>query len=227
MLRPLISIIAIAALSWSLLPGQVITALRKKTAGPSYITNEDCEGTGTPTGWSDSNTVNWDETGVVLAGSQSLSIDGQNPIGSTVYAFSALGEVWVRLKYRCPLASWVTVISIRSSTTDLAKLRILSDGTVRIYCGANYSAAATKLVDSESTNIWLHYVKGTGANAFASVGFSTGDTEPTSGDNYASYSSGSITDDADNLYLGNPGTAGGYKMYFDSITINNSAIGSF
>jgi hypothetical protein len=48
-------------------------------AAPTYIVDEDCEGVGTPSNWTDTGSPDWDSTVVVLEGSESNQQDVEHP----------------------------------------------------------------------------------------------------------------------------------------------------
>jgi hypothetical protein len=210
--------------------GQQIMIVKKKGGAPAYLVNEDCEGTGTPSGWTDTGTVAWDEATVVLAGSQSLKLVGEAAQPRSTYtAGSTYPEVWVRFKFRKAdvTSSIVRILQLKNASTTVAYLRTTSGGAPQIFHGTASANTSGALSSNTNYNIWIHYVAGSGSNGQLSVGFSTTDTEPTSGSNFVSLSTGTATASLDGFEWINTSTNSAHIVYVDSMTVDDQAIGDF
>lgn len=162
-------------------------------------------------------------TVTVLAGSQScFHADG----GSlTSPNFTAQTNVYLYLLGRFNTAVDNTeILSIRSgANADLAIMKYRPGGSLRVDCG-NVTAGDTVSTVSTATkyHIWIRYSKGTGANGFASLAFSTNGIKPTSGDAYVQTAVGDATADAVKLrFAGEVGNA----FVIDRILISPTPIG--
>lgn len=82
-----------------------------------------------------------------------------------------------------------------NSATVINELTLkLSAGTIGVDDNTvNQAFTVSTLSINTLYYVWVHYIAGTGANSFASVAFSTTLSEPTSGNNFASFSNGSDT----------------------------------
>lgn len=114
---------------------------------------------------------------------------------------------------------------LSSSGTVLASLERNASNllTMRIANGSANNTVATLAADT-LYHFWFRYTKGTGANAFAEVGFSTTGTKPTSGNNYRSASNGAATADAARFQIGSSGNAT-WEAIFDKVRLHNAVIG--
>lgn len=74
-------------------------AVASAPAGVTYLVEENCEGTGTPSGWKDAGTVDWDYTTTVLRGSQSLAINGD--YSNSIVSYSAQSQLGIFFRFRC------------------------------------------------------------------------------------------------------------------------------
>lgn len=72
-------------------------------------------------------------------------------------------------------------------------------------------------------HVWLTYTAGTGANAVASVGFSTSGTRPTSGTFYAITSVGTATVNPDRVRIG-IGNSNTFDWVTDRILVDDVQI---
>ena len=194
--------------------------------GPSYIFDEDCEGTGTPSGWTiGEGTPNWDSTATVLEGAQSLLLSGAR---SNYDLGSPLDSVWIRFDYQTDtVAGPYRVFSFRNQSGDseLCWVEITSENKLGVNDGSGTTAAtADSLSTATHYRIWARYTKGSGSDSVMEVGFSTDDTEPTSGTKFASFSNGTDTSQCNRLQFRM--TSGGNGIY-DRLTAEDEDIGSF
>lgn len=171
---------------------QVFFGAHASAAAASYdLVEENCEGTGTPSGWTDSGGPNWDYTTAILQGTQSvLCSSGQ----SSYKTFTGSTTVHAYSLFRIPTAlpgSTTTYTAIRDSLGNpLATFRVNSSGQMIVFANGSES---TPTVDSLSANttyhVWYLFTSG----GTCSVAFSTDGTKPTSGNAYTSKTGGSGT----------------------------------
>jgi hypothetical protein len=206
---------------------------------PTYLVNEDWEGTGVPSGWSNSPSSNYDlsTAGMDMVGSQCLSTPAKTN-GATVgpyYTISAAGELWGYFKLR------ITDYTLNSGT--YRKMFWLSNGGTSVFSVSLYNNAGTLYLrgaagnqaaipaDAVTTgttyNVWVHYKKGTGADAEGSIEFATTDTKVGSGNKFASFTGGNSTADVNRVLL-QPEyiTAQGADVIWDKVRLDDVAIGS-
>lgn len=155
--------------------------------GPSYLLEERCEGTGTPSGWSDSGTVDWDYATTVLEGSQSWSAAATSGI-STYDLPSALSEVWVRFRFQYPGTKGSSSFRVfrldTTGGTEVAGFR----ATTAMQAYADGSAGTTFAYDAGTTYyVWIHW---TASTSTTDVYVSTTSTIPGSPSCSATGSSG-------------------------------------
>lgn len=188
--------------------------------GTSYLLSQDCEGTSTPSGWTNlSGSPNWDYTSTVLAGSQSLRLAAGAQVYYTVAGQTML-EQYSLLRVESLPGSETTLGGIRdSSATALAVARMMSDGTVTVFAqGASSSPTVAAMAANTTYHIWVSFTSG----GSASVAFSTDGTRPTTGDNYQYKAAASAT--AARVTFGSGTTS--INIIVDKIRGNNSTIGS-
>lgn len=188
--------------------------------GTSYIVSEDCEGTGLPSGWTNSSgSPNWDYTSTVLAGSQSLRLVANDMVYYTVTGQSFL-EQYSLIRLEALPAAEVSLGGIRdSSGTALAIARVFPDGKLGVFAqGATSSSTVAVMAANTTYHLWTSFTSG----GTASVAFSTDGTRPGSGNNYQSKSAASAT--AARLSFASNVTT--INMIVDKIRGNNSTIGS-
>lgn len=217
----------ISALIWSLLlpclsaPPHLAVVKRKSSGGapaPTYIIEENCEGAGTPSGWSNTGgTPDWDYTATVLQGSESLELSTAD---ITEYAISDASDLWAYCMFRAPdvtPTSTISIIGIRAGATPVAAARLNTDGTLTVYCnGADSSKTVTALADNTTYHIWLHMVK----SGTCTVAFSTDGTKPTSGNQFQSRTGGTGT--ITKIDFRNPGG----QAFFDRLLLSAEEIPS-
>lgn len=189
-------------------------------APPSYLVEENCEGTGTPADWTDIvGSPDWDYTTTVLEGSESLHIVGSQ---LTEIDFTAQSDVWVYFKFRA--ISSITdnpyVFNLQdSSNVNVARIRLITPTSIRAYNGtANTTSASSTIAVDTAYHVWLHYVKGSGSDGETTIYTSTSGTK---GSAVASVTTGTATTDAVTFQF-NSNTNG---VIFDRILVLDSEIG--
>lgn len=170
----------------------------------SSCTNETFEGAGFAlTGWR----VGDNSAGVVtnadctvspapLAGSQSLFI--QNPDSQAAYISKTIASsANVGFRFMMVLSNSV-VNNIQLITLDdnvggsMASIQI-QDSSLRIVHGTANATTVADLTAGTTYYVWGYRAAGSGANGVGKIAFSTTKTKPTSGDNFATVTTGSTT----------------------------------
>lgn len=194
--------------------------------GTAYVLKEDFEGSGYQNSWTEGGTGTVDEDATGLDGAQGLMISGTvqqprttNTLGS---AYSSLDYFFLFQMTNIPAAT-VRFFEIKdSSGASAAIVSILTDGTLRITPAGGLNATTTDAMSVNTTNrIWVHYEKGTGANAIGSVAFSTDDTRPLSGNKFKSSTNGTGTTDVQTEVFGRAANAT-WTIWVDKFRINPS-----
>lgn len=175
------------------------------SSGIPYLFEEDFEAPGYEHTWTEqvlgSSGIN-DTFQPALVGDYSLSITNVANIAYTSADLGVVGqdEVWAYF-----VVKPVQILAAEAVIFQLLDVGNANQISIRVtgaagQLKARFSAAAqVTTVNGMSAGttygVWVHWRKGTGADGFGSVGFSTTGTEPTSGNNYAEYTnSGSIQD---------------------------------
>ena len=230
MIRLILSLILCAAIC----SPQQILILKKKAGGgdpPAYLVDEDCEGSGTPSGWTNTGSPDWDEATVVLAGSQSLEMASAATAPRAHYdTGSAYSEVWLRFKFRATNVntqpSRILSLRVVSGDAEAAWVQFQTDtGRLGLVNGSASAATVGTMSANTTYNVWVRYKAGTGSNSQMSVAWSADGTEPTSGNNFASVSNGTATASVNRFAFRNQDTANSITYYFDDMIVNDSAIG--
>jgi hypothetical protein len=123
-------------------------------------------------------------------------------------------------------------IRLQSGDAENAWFEVASGLVLKITHGSATASTVSGVSADTDYNVWVHYKKGTGSNGEMSVGFSTGTTEPTSGDNYASLTNGTSTNQTDRWQWRNNTATTTRSYYFDSmivddVIVDDAAIGDF
>jgi hypothetical protein len=199
-------------------------------AGITYLLEEDCESGSTPSGWTDVNSPTWGyaTSPAPLVGSGSLRCNAAGTAVNSYKAITASDEVWVKFKLNFAAAPSGNsqIATLYNSTTAVSIASIKT--TRKLYCsagGSNSSDTSSALTAGTTYNVWLHYIKGTGSNAYASVGFSTDDTEPTSGSTFTSISTGTATAQINRCRFGNVSSLT-FDAVYDKLRAAAVSIGS-
>lgn len=188
------------------------------TPASSYLLQENFEGTGYELSWTETSTPDEDYTTTVLAGSQSWFADA-----TTKYAhanFTAQDDCWAYALYRfngTPGANSIVFSLRNSSDAELCSFRHRSANTPQ--AGPGSPTAGSALSSGTTYHVWLHYIKGTGANATTELYISTTGTRPGSPTSVATNSTG--TTQASRIRIS--GHSGG--AIFDKIRVSATAIG--
>lgn len=205
-------------------------------SAPTYLINQNFEGTGYDNGetWSESGTVDKDNTTNPIVGSQSLYLGAANFSSVTSPSFTGQTTVSLFFKLR-PVASnglsgvstdFTLLAILNSSNEVLAGLSWNQDGgsgegIIKLETNGTLSSASSQRITLDVVwNVWIDYVEG-GTCVLAA---STGTTKPTSdgsGNIYLTKTGGTGT--ATKVYLSNGGGSGGGR--FDKVLVSASVIG--
>jgi hypothetical protein len=202
-------------------PGFVGQLSKKNTAvATSYLLEENCEGAGTPAGWGDAGTPDWDYTTTILQGSHSIDLGTGDSTGATISDGSPL-YVYFLFRMRASLpASATQVFGLRTSgDSALCLFRIGTDagsrGKITVFAnGSDSTATVTAMSTSTTYHCWMTWA----ASGTCSAAFSTDGVRPTSGDQFTSKTGG--TGAVDKLVL-----AASFGAIYDRILIDDAQIG--
>lgn len=163
-------------------------------AGPTWIINEDAEGTGTPSGWTDGNTPDWDYTTTVLAGSQSLFLSSGGTSNS-YYTIVDADTRYVVIKFQIADAtptSVKTICAFRTSANGaVCMARLNTAGTIGIYTnGADGTATTDALSNATPYYIKLVWVD----SGTCTLEFNTSLSFSGTGTKYTTATGGTTTD---------------------------------
>jgi len=201
--------------------GVLSAVARKSVAGGSLLIDEDCEGTGTPSGWTDTGSVDWDEAVTVLAGSKSLKIPNSASAIYTEYSFTGGSSRYLKMLIRIDNSPGGIrdVASFRdSSGSEIARLEN-QNNNFKIVHGSTSSGTAA-FSDDTLYYVWLEYTAGSGSDGVLDFYFATTDSKPGSAD--LSITTGTSTSDCARLRLGGESFAN--AMFYDNIQVSESAI---
>ena len=171
--------------------------------GPTWQVNEDCEGVGKPTGWTDVGTaVNWDGTGETGEGVNFPAAGAQK---SSYFAYSGGGdEYYAAWVYLAAAPSGNTeIMSLKTNTTTLAYIRLNTAKTITAILGGSAGSTTSDAIpDTTWVAIRLHYVAGTGSDAYCEAEWSTDGTFSGSGTKYSTKTGGAQVDGPNRFQVG-------------------------
>ncbi len=165
-----------------------------------------------------------------LAGTKSLNILLPSTDGIlTSPTFADQAECWFYFLFRLNalngVGSSVFVTLLNGVATECVRLQSLVTGAFSVRAGGGVAGTTTALAATNTTyHVWVHYIKGTGVNAFASVAFSTTGIRPNAGTSFASSSVGTSVSNANNLRLGTTVLAI-QDTIIDQVRVSSSEIG--
>lgn len=137
--------------------------------------------------------------------------------------------MWVRFKFRITAtAAEIRILSFRNSSGDseLAFLNTGLSGQLTVSIGGASASTVSVLATDTTYNVWLRFKTGSG-DAVISVGFTTSDTEPTSGNDFASVTNGTQATSCSRVQFRNANDSGNGNFFFDSMTGDDAQIGDF
>lgn len=199
---------------------------------PTYLRMQDFEGAGYDNSetWTTSlGSPNADYTTTVLAGSHSLFLGTASAATRVRSDFTNTGEIWiyamVHLVGSAPAGDRMLIgISANGSGSTDSNVSLTSAAKLRVACGGANAVTVDSLSFGTTYHVWLHYAKGTGANAVLDVGFSADTTRPTSGNKFIQLTTGTITNDAGRIWLGHTATTASDQIW-DKVRVDDVVIG--
>lgn len=212
----------------------LLAAARRRTrlasGGGTYLVSEDAEGTGTPSGWTQSGNVDWDYTTTVLAGTQSLQlITNGGSAGNMVQtpSFAAQSALYVYFVMRVTENAWKTdgnarICSLRSGSSEEAAVPLSNARVPSVLHGSASAAASSALTLNTTYHIWVEYVAGTGANGQMLLYISSNGTKP--GSPTVTLTTGTSTASIDSVQFGRA-IAGNASLIFDTMRVASTVIG--
>jgi hypothetical protein len=192
------------------------------TLHAQFLINENFEGTGTPSGWNNSaGTPDYDYSVSPLYGLQSLlcNSSAQSRNGTSLND----AEVWLKCSFRLdgtmPGFNYLLRF-LNSSDIEMLDIAFLS-GPLYVFDGVSGGTGQT--VDSVTSgtvyDLWVHYKKGTGADAILEASFDvTGNPRPNTGNKYVVVANGAGTANAVKLDLFGSAT----DVVFDNVQVCNT-----
>lgn len=199
--------------------------------GATYLLEENFNATGYDLVWTESlGTPNEDyaTSPAPLEGAQSILLDNtsttQRANSPTFAEQSTVHGYFLLNVTSLPDSGNSDTYSFKSNTTTICTVQLNASGAMRIVCGAvNSSATVATVTEGTTYHVWPSYTAGTGANAAASLGFSTDGTKPTSGNNFTSMSNGTSTQGADSIRLSTSSV--GTIVIIDKVRVDDEEIG--
>jgi hypothetical protein len=192
------------------------------TAGSTELLRQDCEGAGTPAGWTDAGTgtIDWDEATVVGEASQSLRLVTTSNQARSFASFTAKSTVYLHFMWRWnALGGTLDFFRLRSSGGNRLQVRTDANGTLSVVHGVSNSAIADDVPQNTWVHVWARYIQGTGTNGYADLEWSTSSTRVGSGTKFTSLSNGTSTSTVNEV---GPGVTANETMtvYFDQIIVD-------
>lgn len=193
--------------------------------GSPYLVSEDVDGSGTPAGWTNAGSPNWDYTTSPIVGAQSLLCSSE--LNTTTISFTPASTVWVFCRIRREAtggsSSTIPIVGLRSaSDVNLALVTNRNNPAYRLLGGSIIGGFNATVSNGVNHALWLQYIIGTGANSIARMWLQEDGTEIRPASMYANHTTGNATADAAKLILGGASAAG---MVFDKIRVSTSEIG--
>lgn len=197
-------------------------------ASITYLIDEAFEGTGTPSGWTTTGTVNYDATSLML-GAQHMFL-GSASAGGAFTISPAGSPMELYFVYRTldatPGASMQICELTDSGDADGAEIWLTTGGLIRIQDtgdGTSSSNTVTALADSTNYHFWVRVTSGSGTNAVYTVAFSTDGIRPTSGNAFQQKTNGTLTTDVSRGFLGRPSQ--NIQARYDHVLVASGTIG--
>ena len=210
---------------WATVQGHHAAVARLKAGGggPTYLLEEDCEGSGTPGTWSDGNSPNWDYAtspapleGSLSWRSASLSDQSSSP------TFTATSPCYIYFRWSSAASMGnVTVIRLMNTGGEIAGFQHRGSTAVRISHGSDTQTSSSGF-NSSDHHVWIHYTAdpggGTGTMDCYLSATSTKPGSPT----FTGITAGTSTTGIDQVIF--DGDTNG--VIFDDLKVSASVIGS-
>jgi len=209
---------------WATVQGHHAAVARLKAGGggPTYLLEEDCEGSGKPGTWSDGGSPDWDyaTSPAPLEGSlswRSASVANQ----SSSPTFTATSPCYIYfVTYTFATSGNSTVMRIMNTGGEIASFQHRASGIWRIQHGAT-TGSSTADFRSLVRHVWLEYTLSTASNGVLDIYTSATSTKPVTKETW-SISGGTSTTGIDQIVF--DGEANG--VIFDDLKVSASVIGS-
>lgn len=209
----------------------MVASAKPATPPPSYLLQENFEAApGYDTAWSEitvTGTLNEDMStaGLSLQGSQCLRVEMAAQSGrAECTPFTSSGEVWLYFLFRPEVAASSTIMTIQDASVLNLRMRFTSTGALQLV-GVGSLTAPAPLPLNQTYHVWMHYKKGTGADAVGSLAWSTDGIRPDSGANFLGGTTGTFTNNADRLAVAQVTSFTG-TWNIDKIRVSSSEIGN-
>ena len=188
-------------------------------AAPTYLVEEDADSDPGASWTAIGSGGTWNDTSSISTGA--LSVDDTD---GEYTDYTANSEVWAYaiVEVDTSLSGNPYILPLRNGGTQVAAIRIISDGDIRAYGGTNsgnVTAGIGSLSAGTEYHFWIHYTT-TGSASTTDVYVNTSATRPGSAD--ISHS-GTSTLDASRLYLDPNGSA---TVHYENIRVDDAEIGS-
>lgn len=204
--------------------------IRKVSAAPTYLIDEDFEETGTPTvgGWTATGSPEYDNASHSTLTGEALELDS----GDQTYAsYTANSTVWAATKIELASSaipsSAVSYFAIRSSSGGalvILRIGVGGSGKVALFCAGVDGTASSTFTISGATlyYVWLKYVDGGTCELYVS----TTPTKPAMSTDSATQFSTSATDDnsGDAARVDFRGGAYLNGVYYDEVFVSTSEL---
>lgn len=188
-------------------------------AGPTYLLEQDMEGLGTPSGWTDVGTVDWDYLVAPIVGTQSWQAGTGTGNNSTSPSFTAPSVCYAFFALTVGAGSGnIPIFLLRNGTTTIASFDYRSTSVFRISHGSANSATFSG--GAGTYYVWLDYTAGTGLDGVMNCYIAATQTKP--GSPSATLTTGTGTLGADNIRI--QGHAN--SSIIDKIRVDDVDIGS-
>lgn len=210
-------------------PGQLLLhrrkAFREESAGITYLLSEDFEGTGTPSGWSSSGSVDFDyaTSPAPLVGAQSLSV-GNSTGTATTSNFPAQTHPYGFYRYYHTAASSANFYCRTGAGGTTLRWSTTSGGGTTLYCGTVSSYLGLVITPGALNFIWWEYQAGTGSDGIGRIWISSTTTKP--GSPTGSITNGDATATVVSLRWLNLDVDAADIMIIDSVRVADVEIGS-
>lgn len=192
-------------------------------AGPSYLIEEDFEGTGTPSGWT---IVGYDPdyTTGAMQGSESLRGSSAGGTYTASKTFTAADEVWMYFIWKQTETGRYIGTLRTTANNGIALMQVEASGSYYTFHSGGVSvntSGSLNWTSGTTVHVWIRAKKGTGSNAEVDWYISSTSTRP--GSPTASITTGNWTDQVDRVFL-EMSNAG--EVMYDRVLVSTTAIGS-
>ena len=188
-----------------------------------------------PEAWTEGGTGSVDHayTGVILRGTQSWRVYGVAGWKYAYKAITATDEIYIHWLFdpaTLPATNNSYIVELDNGTTTECGLIIeYSTEALRAEVdGTHYAITTGTLTAGTAEHIWEHYKKASvspGSDGICSVGFGTGLTEVTAGNNFAAVTNHTVTAQINRVYIEKSGTATP-DLIFDQVLTSPTEITS-